>query len=268
MALALGAFNVGIELAQLVAIAVAVPALSWVLRRVVAERMGIIIVSVLVAHTAWHWMTERFAVVRAYRLAWPAFDTGLAIAGIRFVMGLLIIGGVAWAISGMMTRLASPRTRDSLLTLALTAGLLGATVCLTSIAPLAAQPSVAKRSTMAGVYTAAQANKGKQVFAGSCSGCHTVASHSGDVFWAKWMGRPLSDFFNYVSGLMPKSAPATLTEDEYVWVTAYVLRLNGMPPGPKELEAEPTVLKSIRIDTAMGVVARSGDREGKGAHIR
>jgi len=268
LALALAAFNVGIELAQLLAIAAAVPVISWVIRRVVAERPGIIIVSVMVAHTAWHWMTERFEVVRAYRLVWPAFDTGLAISGIRFVMGLLIIGGVAWAISGVMTRLASPRTRDSLLAVALVAGMIGATLSLATAAPLAAQPSVAKRSTMSGVYTAAQANKGKQVFAGSCSGCHTVASHSGDVFWAKWMGRPLADFFNYVSGLMPKSAPATLTEDEYVWVTAYVLRLNGMPPGTKELEAEPAMLKAIRIDTSLSVGTRSGDREGKGAHIR
>ncbi len=268
LALALAGFNVGIELAQLLAIALAVPVISWVFRRVVAERLGIIIVSVMVAHTAWHWMTERFAVMRAYRLAWPAFDTGLAISGIRFVMGLLIIGGVAWAISGVMTRLASPRTRDSMLTVALVAGLLGASLALTAARPLAAQPSVAKRSTMSGVYTAAQANKGKQVFAGSCSGCHTVASHSGDVFWAKWMGRPLSEFFNYVSGLMPKSAPATLTEDEYVWVTAYVLKLNGMPPGAKELDAEPALLKAIRIDTALSSGGRSGDREGKGAHIR
>ena len=53
------AFNVGVELGQLVVLAVMVPALHVVFRFVVAERIGTIILSVIVAHTAWHWMTER-----------------------------------------------------------------------------------------------------------------------------------------------------------------------------------------------------------------
>jgi len=53
------AFNVGVELGQLVVLAAIVPALHLLFRFVVAERMGTIILSVLVAHTAWHWMTER-----------------------------------------------------------------------------------------------------------------------------------------------------------------------------------------------------------------
>ncbi len=53
------AFNVGVELGQLVVLAVMVPALHVVFRFVVAERIGTIILSAIVAHTAWHWMTER-----------------------------------------------------------------------------------------------------------------------------------------------------------------------------------------------------------------
>ena len=49
---------------------------------------------------------------------------------------------------------------------------------------------------------------------------------------------------------MPKSAPGTLTEDEYVWVTAYILKLNGMPPGKVALNAEPDWLKAVRISAA------------------
>ncbi|HKF69361.1 MAG TPA: HupE/UreJ family protein, partial [Vicinamibacterales bacterium] len=53
-------FNVGVELGQLVVLALLVPALDLLFRYVVAERMGTIILSALVAHTGWHWMTDRF----------------------------------------------------------------------------------------------------------------------------------------------------------------------------------------------------------------
>src|SRR5258706_6460759 len=47
------AFNVGVELSQLVVLLVLLPALGLLFRRVVPERLGIIILSVLIAHTAW-----------------------------------------------------------------------------------------------------------------------------------------------------------------------------------------------------------------------
>lgn len=265
---ALAAFNVGIELAQLLVLAVTVPVLSWLFSRLVAERTGAIIVSVLVAHTAWHWMTERFETLRSYRFEWPALDLSLAVGGIRFVMGLLVVGGIAWALSGVMTRLATPRARGSALAMLLSVGL--GWSALLAPSPLPAQAAVRTRSTMSGVYTAEQAAKGKEVFAGACSGCHTVASHSGELFAAKWMGRSLADFYDYVSNLMPKSAPATLTEDEYVWVTAYVLKLNGMPASSRELTAEPSVLKAIRIENSQGGSGtRPNPQSGmQGARIR
>jgi len=58
--------------------------------------------------------------------------------------------------------------------------------------------------------------------------------------------------FDYVSQAMPKAAPGSLSEDEYVWVTAYILRLNGMPAGRTELSPEPAWLKSVRVDSTMG----------------
>jgi hypothetical protein len=54
-------FNVGVELGQLLVLCLFVPALNLLYRHVVAERMGIIIVSAIVAHQAWHWMVDRFA---------------------------------------------------------------------------------------------------------------------------------------------------------------------------------------------------------------
>ena len=80
-----------------------VPALGLIFRRVVAERMGTIILSALVAHTAWHWMTERWATFREYRVA--VTDTGLGLEAVR--VGLVVTVAVAawWAVRPVVRRL-------------------------------------------------------------------------------------------------------------------------------------------------------------------
>jgi hypothetical protein len=50
---------------------------------------------------------------------------------------------------------------------------------------------------------------------------------------------------------MPKIDPGSLQPNEYAQVLAYMLKLNGLPAGQKELPADVAVLKSIRIDTAL-----------------
>lgn len=84
-------FNVGVELGQLAALAVLVPALALLFRLVVAERVGVIILSALVAHTAWHWMVERGSALGAY--AWTDDDVRLLAGAVRWA--LLIVSGVA-----------------------------------------------------------------------------------------------------------------------------------------------------------------------------
>lgn len=60
------AFNVGVELGQVLVLLVLVPLLALLFRYVVAERMGTIILSALVAHTGWHWMWERWETLRKF----------------------------------------------------------------------------------------------------------------------------------------------------------------------------------------------------------
>jgi hypothetical protein len=59
------AFNVGIELGQLLVLLVLIPALN-LLFRFVPERAGGIVIAVLVGHTAWHWLAERFAALQLF----------------------------------------------------------------------------------------------------------------------------------------------------------------------------------------------------------
>jgi hypothetical protein len=90
------AFNLGVELGQLLVLALLVPLLELLFRRVVAERMGTIILSALVAHTGWHWMTERWDRLRQFRFEWPALSAAMLAAAMRWAMLILILGGVLW----------------------------------------------------------------------------------------------------------------------------------------------------------------------------
>jgi HupE / UreJ protein len=61
-------FSVGVVAGQLLVLAVMLPALA-LFRRIVPERMGVIILSAIVAHTAWHWMIDRGKTL--WETPWP-----------------------------------------------------------------------------------------------------------------------------------------------------------------------------------------------------
>ncbi|HEX3484036.1 MAG TPA: HupE/UreJ family protein [Micropepsaceae bacterium] len=104
-------FNVGVELGQLLVLALAVPALNILFKHVVAARMGTIILSVIVGHTAWHWMIERFDVLRQF--PWPQVTAADLASGLRWLMALVAIAAVAWLLSAMMQRTAKPATGET-----------------------------------------------------------------------------------------------------------------------------------------------------------
>jgi hypothetical protein len=87
-------FNLGVELGQLLVLVVMVPALGLLFRYVVAERLGTIILSALVAHTAWHWMTERYAVLQQF--PWPDITAADAATAIRWLMVLIVLAAGAY----------------------------------------------------------------------------------------------------------------------------------------------------------------------------
>ena len=94
------AFNVGVELGQLFALALLVPALALLFRYVVAERVGTIILSAFAAHEAWHWTIERGDVLAQYDVGWVEWlPAALAWAG-------LVAAGLAGARSYQRRRAA------------------------------------------------------------------------------------------------------------------------------------------------------------------
>jgi hypothetical protein len=112
LATSLIAFNVGVELGQLFVLAVAIPVLMFVFRYVVAERMGTILMSALIAHTAWHWMLDRWGALRQYSFTWPAFDAGFAIAAMRAAMLSLILVGAVWGLYAVFGRYVMRRSES------------------------------------------------------------------------------------------------------------------------------------------------------------
>jgi len=90
------AFNVGVELGQLLVLILLIPVLQLFFRYAVTERMGTIILSAIVAHTAWHWMADRASVLRRFRWAWPVLDAALLVTVLRWLMFVVILGGILW----------------------------------------------------------------------------------------------------------------------------------------------------------------------------
>lgn len=95
-------FNVGVELGQLLVLALLIPALELLFRYVVAERMGTIILSAIVAHTAWHWMLERYQIFSVYHIPWPSFEAAPLAKTLRLLMLIVIAAGVVWLVFGLL----------------------------------------------------------------------------------------------------------------------------------------------------------------------
>jgi len=97
-------FNLGVELGQLLVLTLFVPLLELVTRFVVAPRTSTIILSALVAHTAWHWLIERWDQLRQFRFEWPALDAALLASVMRWLMLLVIAVGFVWLVRGALQR--------------------------------------------------------------------------------------------------------------------------------------------------------------------
>ena len=99
-------FNLGVELGQILVLLLLVPALQGLFRFVVAERMGTIILSALVAHTAWHWMRERAEQLSRYTFDWTSLTAAQLAGATRWLMWIVIAAGVVWLVSIWLRRRA------------------------------------------------------------------------------------------------------------------------------------------------------------------
>jgi hypothetical protein len=109
-------FNVGVELGQLLVLVLLIPALEILFRYVVAERMGTIILSALVAHTGWHWMIDRGSTLSQFRFQWPVITDAMLLTMVYWLMAIVFLAGLLWLVFGVLrqraTRVAKPMPQE------------------------------------------------------------------------------------------------------------------------------------------------------------
>lgn len=105
-----------------------------------------------------------------------------------------------------------------------------------------------------GVFTAAQAARGKSNFTTSCERCHganlagvTAPSLTGPRFMTAWENEPVYRLFTKVRDTMPPNFGTTLTDEAKLDVVAYILQSNGFPAGTTELAMGADALEGIQI---------------------
>jgi mono/diheme cytochrome c family protein len=113
---------------------------------------------------------------------------------------------------------------------------LGSTaLCVTALLGAAALAG-GKRSTSDGVFTAAQAERGKLVYEQSCKNCHQAEFYADRLLL--WQNKSVSALFESLSTTMPADNVGSLATSEYIDVLAYVFSITGSPTGDTEITTE------------------------------
>ncbi|HUG39543.1 MAG TPA: cytochrome c, partial [Longimicrobiales bacterium] len=87
----------------------------------------------------------------------------------------------------------------------------------------------AVRSTLDGVFSAAQAARGEAAFQERCTACHAPGYFTASAFRRSWSGRAVYYLFNTIRTTMPEDSPGSLRPREVADLLAYILRLNTYP---------------------------------------
>jgi cytochrome c5 len=132
-------------------------------------------------------------------------------------------------------------------------GMLVAAVSLLSAQPANAQAGDAK--IWQGVYSAAQAERGKANFEAACARCHHVEltgtdrapALKGDNFWSHWENETVNTLFTKVRDQMPPNFGTVLEPEAKLDIVAYLLLTNGLPQGSDELRMNADMLDGIDI---------------------
>ena len=107
-------FNAGVEIGQVVVLLLFIPFLDLLFRVGIAERIGTIVLSAIVAHTGWHWMLERSSQLIRYRFEWPVFDAAFFALFLQWMMIAVALAGLAWLVFGVFGLRMEPAKSDAM----------------------------------------------------------------------------------------------------------------------------------------------------------
>ena len=113
-----------------------------------------------------------------------------------------------------------------------------------------------------GVYTSAQAVRGKAVFTTTCLRCHgedlagnTAPALKGERFQSSWGGDTIESLFTKIRDTMPPNFGTILDDQVKLDIVTYILQTNGFPAGASEL-----VVGSA--DVAAAQILKQGEQTG------
>lgn len=114
------------------------------------------------------------------------------------------------------------------------------------------------QSVWDGVYTQAQADRGKAAYAKSCASCHgamldgsgAAPPLAGPDFRGEWNGKTAGDLYDKTQTTMPADQPGTLSPAQTSDILAFLFTSNGFPAGAKELPTDAAALAKISIEAA------------------
>src|SRR5688572_10352321 len=132
-----------------------------------------------------------------------------------------------------------------------------------------------------GVYSAAQAERGKTVFMTACIRCHgadlagtTAPSLKGDRFMNAWGGESLSRLFEKIRDTMPPNFGTILDNGAKLDIVAFILQTNGYPASAGDLptgndlaaiqilrQGEQAKVQNFSLVQAVGCLARGGNNQ-------
>jgi quinoprotein glucose dehydrogenase len=122
----------------------------------------------------------------------------------------------------------------------------------------------APRSVWDGIYSDAQAVRGKAAYQQECASCHldTLGGADmapglvGEAFLKTWNDLTVGELFERVRISMPQDKPAALPRQQYTDIVAYMLQVNHFPVGENELSPDLSAMNAIKILTTKPARAR------------
>ena len=117
-------------------------------------------------------------------------------------------------------------------------------------------PAAPPTSVLDGIFTDAQAERGRVAYGTHCAECHGEGLGGGEMapgltgvaFRFRWRGLKVADIYDSVESTMPPEEPATLGDQAYIDVVAFLLSANGYPTGDRELTADSRLLEGIAVE--------------------
>lgn len=117
-------------------------------------------------------------------------------------------------------------------------------------------PAAPPSSVLDGVFTEAQAERGRAAYDAHCAECHGEELRGGEMapgltgvaFRFRWRGLNLGDIYESIESTMPPEEPETLGDQAYIDVVAFLLSANGYPAGDRELTADPVLLQGVAVE--------------------